>query len=142
VGRARRQPLLAEARSSRRFSGQALCGADPKPRSVGPLAGKSPDRRVIPAHGAGFSSHARMRLSGAAPQSLLMARWRLPASAPEAIVSESGRFKARRLVLQIGGQVGLRKALDIGASFAALMVTGAITLALKDMQRGIGHALS
>ena len=68
-----------------------------------------------------------MRLSGAAPQSLLMARWRLPASAPEAIVSESGRFKARRLVLQIGGQVGLRKALDIGASFAALMVTGAIT---------------
>jgi len=68
-----------------------------------------------------------MRLSAAAPQSLLMARWRLPASAPEAIVSESGRFKARRLVLQIGGQVGLRKALDIGASFAALMVTGAIT---------------
>jgi hypothetical protein len=81
---------------------------------------------VIPAHGAGFSSHACMRLSGAAPQSLLMARWRLPA-APEAIVPESGRFKARRLVLQIGGQVGLRKALDIGASFAALMVTGAIT---------------
>src|SRR5215813_188095 len=59
------------------------------------------DPTVIPVHGAGSSSHACMRLSGAAPQSLLVDRGRLPASAPEAIVSEKGRCKPRRLVLGV-----------------------------------------